>query len=134
MLLSKWAARTRDNVDDVYLYLSEQFRSMRQDLTVQNIKTPFAVLVYEKNARVALEVSDMHEFNACQTQLWSLYQLIPHCENVSEFTAYRILYFVHTKNWAELSSMYGSQHFAGFTTPAVRHAENTREAVMSWNW
>ena len=80
-------------------------------------------------------MSDMHEFNACQTQLWSLFQIVPSSsESVVEFTSYRILYFVHTQNSAELSAMFKSSFFVGFADPVVRHAENTRRAVEDVNW
>ncbi len=134
MLLQKWEARTPATSEAVYLYLSDQFRSMRQDLTVQNVKTDFAVTVYERNARIALEMADLHEFNACQTQLWSLFQVVPNCSSVVEFTSYRILYFVLTQNNAELSAMLKSASFIGFGDPVVWHAEATRRAVEDVNW
>lgn len=73
----------QQTLEELYPYLSDQFRSMRQDLTVQNVKTDFAVLVYETNARIALAMSDLHEFNACQTQLWTLFQIVPGCTSVA---------------------------------------------------
>ncbi len=134
LLLRRWEERTPATLEAVYLYVSDQFRSMRQDLTVQNVKTAFAVLVYEKNARIALSMSDLHEFNACQTQLWTLFQLVPDCASVAEFTSYRILYFVHTQNSAELSAMFKSSAFVDFANPVVWHAEATRRAVEDVNW
>lgn len=41
-----WLKEKHKNGDD-YEYLSEQFRSIRQDLTIQHIKNAFAVEVYE---------------------------------------------------------------------------------------
>jgi hypothetical protein len=41
-----WLKQKSDNGDD-YEYISEQFRSIRQDLTIQHIKNAFAVEVYE---------------------------------------------------------------------------------------
>lgn len=49
LLKSKWENKTAD-----YLYLDSQFRSLRQDMTVQRIQNDFCVKVYETHARIAL--------------------------------------------------------------------------------
>lgn len=91
LLKKKW--RTEAN----YSYICDQFKSMRQDLTVQRIKNDFTVKVYEIHARIALEKGDLGEYNQCQSQLRVLYSHgLP--GSAMEFLAYRILYLLHTRN------------------------------------
>lgn len=86
MLEEKWSKKLND-----YKYFDEQFRSMRQDLTVQLIQNEFTVKVYETNAKIALESHDISQFNQCQSALIPLYEKgIKGHKN--EFFAYRILY------------------------------------------
>lgn len=93
LLKSKW----KENHN--YAYAVDQFKSMRQDLTVQRIKNEFTVEVYEIHARIALEAKDLGEYNQCQSMLRQLYELglKGHPE---EFLSYRIMYLLHTRNRA----------------------------------
>ncbi|SPO31081.1 related to THP3 homolog C2A9.11c [Ustilago trichophora] len=120
LLKKKW--RTENN----YSYICDQFKSMRQDLTVQRIKNEFTVKVYEIHARIALEMGDLGEYNQCQSQLRGLYA---HGIKGSamEFLAYRILYLLHTKNRRELTEEHKSE-------PAVAHALQVRAALVTGNY
>lgn len=109
---------------------------------MQRIKNPFTVQVYEIHARIALEKGDLGEYNQCQSQLLVLYELgIP--GRVSEFTAYRILYLLHTGNRRELNTLLpelqrpvSSQPGAHKRKddPAVHHALAVRRALLTGDY
>ncbi|KAL8972281.1 MAG: hypothetical protein Q9183_000638 [Haloplaca sp. 2 TL-2023] len=116
-----------------YFYICDQFKSLRQDLTVQHIKTGFTINAYEIHARIALEKGDLGEYNQCQTQLRALYAL-----NLgghpSEFMAYRILYFLHTSNKTDMNDALADLTPAEKEDSAVKHALATRSALALGNY
>ncbi|KAI8077207.1 SAC3/GANP/Nin1/mts3/eIF-3 p25 family-domain-containing protein [Thamnidium elegans] len=129
MLKVKWREEAN------YSYICEQFKSMRQDLTVQRIRNEFTVKVYETHARIALEKGDIGEYNQCQTQLKYLYeQNIPGCED--EFLAYRILYMLFSQNQSDINAMLEEMCDVGMDNhaPCVQHALMIRSSLAKGNY
>lgn len=116
-----------------YSYICDQFKSMRQDLTVQRIRNEFTVTVYEIHARIALEKGDLGEYNQCQTQLRALYALNLG-GNPVEFKAYRILYFIHTSNRTALNDVLADLTIAEKEEKAIKHALGVRSALALGNY
>lgn len=127
LLKRKW--RKEQN----YNYICDQFKSMRQDLTVQRIRNEFTVEVYEIHARIALEKGDLGEYNQCQTQLRALYQLGIKGKPL-EFKAYRILYFIHTANRTALNDVLADLTTAEKSEKAIKHALDVRSALALGNY
>ncbi len=116
-----------------YTYICDQFKSLRQDLTVQHIKNEFTVNVYEIHARIALEKGDLGEYNQCQTQLRALYK-----QNLGghpmEFKAYRILYFIHTCNRTDMNDVLSELTQTDKADRAVKHALCVRSTLALGNY
>lgn len=130
--------KTKWKDEQNYSYICDQFKSLRQDLTVQHIQNEFTVTVYEIHARIALEKGDLGEYNQCQSRLKTLYENgIPGNEN--EFLAYRILYMLHTRNRSDMNDIYFQledirDKKTGKLDAAVQHALDVNTAISGFNY
>ncbi|CCX09753.1 Similar to THP3 homolog C2A9.11c; acc. no. Q1MTP1 [Pyronema omphalodes CBS 100304] len=127
LLKKKW--REEQN----YAYICDQFKSLRQDLTVQHIKTEFTVSVYEIHARIALEKGDLGEYNQCQSQLANLYAE-GFTGQEEEFKAYRILYLLHTCNRADMNELLAILTPTDKQHPNIQHSLQVRSALAAGNY
>ncbi|KAJ6106980.1 hypothetical protein N7512_010497 [Penicillium capsulatum] len=112
LLKKKWKQEAN------YTYICDQFKSLRQDLTVQHIRNEFTVTVYEIHARIALEKGDLGDWGGHPT----------------EFKAYRILYFIYTRNWTAMNDALADVTAVDKQDPAVKHALNVRSALALGNY
>lgn len=127
MLKDKW----RNKAD--YGYICDQFKSLRQDMTVQRIKSEFTVLVYEIHARIAIEQGDLGQYNQCQTQLRDLYEIgLSGCE--FEFLAYRLLYLIHCRNKQAINQFISELSDEQSANEVVSHALKVRSAAALGNY
>lgn len=119
--------KSRYICDEDFKWANEQLKSVRQDITVQRLRNPFVLEVYETHARILLEEGDLDEFNQCQTVIRSLVDgtldlddksvcdgiatndskqecepLRQTDEIADEFVGYGILYALVRKSWAQL--------------------------------
>ncbi|RKP36502.1 SAC3/GANP/Nin1/mts3/eIF-3 p25, partial [Dimargaris cristalligena] len=116
-----------------YPYIRDQFKSLRQDLTVQRIQNEFTVQVYERHAWIALESGDLGEFNLCFTKLKELYGLGIN-GHVNEFLGYYILYLIHVNKKSDMISTITNLTPEQKANPGVRHALDVRTAVTTLNY
>lgn len=90
-----------------YSYIKDQFKAIRQDMTVQHIKNDFAMYIYETNSRIAIDNNDLGEFNQCVSQLEYFFEKKTvrnsHLNQTElEFICYRVLYYLIVENHSEI--------------------------------
>uniref|UniRef100_A0A7R9V2P4 SAC3/GANP/THP3 conserved domain-containing protein n=1 Tax=Chlamydomonas euryale TaxID=1486919 RepID=A0A7R9V2P4_9CHLO len=111
-------ARWRERSD--YKHACEQLKSIRQDLTVQHVRSLLTVDAYETHSRIALEVGDLAEFKQCHSVLKTLY-----ADGVQgqreEFLAYGLLFAQSTGKGSLFVSALPSDN-ADMAHPTVAHA------------
>ncbi|EUB62321.1 Leukocyte receptor cluster member protein [Echinococcus granulosus] len=117
-----------------YLWVCEQLKSIRQDLTVQRIQTELTAEVYEVHADIALEAGDSQEFHQCQSQLSLLHAEGLGLSRHAEFTAYRLLYYIFTQDLLGMSTLLASLKDSQRTNPFIRFALTVREAWALRNY
>lgn len=121
-------------------YLSEQMKSIRQDLVIQAIADEFALQVYETNARWCLENNDIPEFKRCLVRIDEFYNhLNLSSDNIDEFSCYSLLYHLLPEDFpslnAELAALAQSAQRSKLQfSPAIRHAIRICEAYLDNNW
>ncbi|VDK22275.1 unnamed protein product [Taenia asiatica] len=117
-----------------YLWVCEQFKSIRQDLTVQRIQTELTAEVYEAHADIALEAGDLQEFHQCQSQLSLLHAEGLGSSRRTEFTAYRLLYYIFTQDLLAMSTLLASLKDSQKANPFIQFALKVREAWALRNY
>ena len=118
-----------------YLYLWEQMKSIRQDLTVQRVRNEFTVEVYEMHARICLEFDDETELKQCQAQLAALYEDgIGTREAQREFMAYDLLYNLGKQAVENVNKLMLQLTREDAEDKFIAHALKVREAATGGNY
>lgn len=119
--------KTKYVENEDFSWANDQLKSIRQDMTVQGIRTEFCLETYEVHARILLEHGDLSEFNQCQSMIrsitlgtdiwledatvdkpWSDSGLLQQtAEHRDEFGAYQLLYSLVQNSWCDLSKALG---------------------------
>ena len=132
----KYIIQQQRKKSDPKVYCYEQFKSIRQDLTVQHIFNTFTTEVYETHARVCLQHGDVGEFNACQSKLRVFHKnrdMIFSERNVIQFTALRIMYCCLTKSHGDLAHEVEEVPKKYRQHPQIRHAMSIIPALTPLN-
>ncbi|KAM3175827.1 hypothetical protein ACTXT7_007768 [Hymenolepis weldensis] len=117
-----------------YAWVSNQFRSMRQDLVIQRIYSELAIEIYESSAKVAIDAHDPLEFNQCQSQLLALYSAGVSWPHRLEFTAYRILYYIYIEDIQGLNLLFMRLKPSEKENPFIQFALKAYEAWSQHNY
>lgn len=129
----KWKTRVKD-----YDWVCRQMKSIRQDLKVQHVETLFTANVYETHARIALEQTDLGEFNTCVAQVMTLFSKDGLEEDeliVDEFWCYRILYdTLFATSSYELAKLLKQLSLKERSRVATSYALQVTMAVQSFDW
>ena len=134
MLMDKWKSWSTEDRASQYNYICDQFKSLRQDLVVQRIRSEFTVLAYETHAELAIEQHDLNEFNQCQAQLKQLYEVYRLPGRTDMFVAYRILYMIHTNNQSDMVQTLSELTAEQKEGECVKHALLVRSALSEGSY
>ncbi|KAK8890160.1 hypothetical protein M9Y10_034920 [Tritrichomonas musculus] len=123
------------NKNKDYEYISEQLRSIRQDLTVQHIEDVFNVTVYETHAKLAIQNNDWGNFNQSMGPLEILYsKKLGSFENICEFWMYRIIYLFGVDDIDGLCSFIPRINHNVFISKDVQFAIKVWKIAQSGEW
>jgi len=106
-----------------------QLKSIRQDLTVQNIENAFTIEVYQTHARAALEEGDLNEFNQCQSVLSGKLNV-----DTDEFRGYRLLYALVQSEGVMGELNYVSRWADDDSNPSTKHAVQVAISLSKKNY
>lgn len=118
--------------DTDYAWVCRQLKSIRQDLLVQAIENDLTEAACLTHARVALENSDVGEFNQCLTRLVELAAarrrpLSP------ELSGYRLLYAAYSGSALAVASLLAEMSPATRGSGPVLHARRVWRALTNRN-
>lgn len=138
--LTHLRARALENAP--YLYLSDQLKSVRQDLVVQHIRGRLAVEVYEWHAQLALIAGDAAELSQCLVQLSELWALaraeggaraLAAETSELDFAAVRLVTSAHAGDASGAASILSTLPKGTLCDTRIRHALNVRAALSADN-